>query len=382
MPFYFKQVMLVLGMCCCLFCVMGCVDQELLQDSEVITEPWESVKTELKHVNIDLNNYDIETGDTIICISDIAYTGDLDTSQLSYSWIIYSEKNIDTVESSSDFALFIPPEKGSYYIDLTVSYDNESVTSSIIVIVVEKQIVIDDSGDSTYTTFLANLPGNYIGISCTNYDTVYIAFSVDENGHFSAYNYRSQYESAFAGTDEDHSHKKMTIYDINSAKMGSGEIRDFGWYDDVMRYKFNNLYFSNDFDSLFFRLDDDRVYREIQLQRVDSLPPRPLPTPKLREFGEHDSMSVPTYKDSVQFEFYVEGDYAIEYQFLPNPEGMGNVMLYKPEQHWDNSRETFTYSERFTVKSEYDSYHILFRATAPGRVGGVESMYIFIEDTE
>lgn len=338
--------------------------------------------------NITLNDTTFGVGDSIKAGVNYNTTEEIDLSKLNYYWEVLQDGIILDTYYEIDALTFIPQNPGIYQFNLELEYENDTTSTTVFIVVIEKEIIIDGSNNQLYTQYTKQLPGSYIGTVTTPWEGAEeIVFQIDEKGSYSAYNYKTDRVPAFYyGFDEDHNSKKMKLTDITASDEGLGEITLYYGYGSTTTDEVRHFHFNSTNDSLFFEVWRDGKYGplEVALKRTDAekLPPRPLPTPTIELVGENDIDYMNGYRDSVVVTLAVEGDYAMAYQIVENPNEEDSFSyIDDPELLWSDSNETFTYSDAFTLYPEQTNSFILCRATAPGKIGGVNLMPVWISNS-
>lgn len=338
----------------------------------------------VSEASITLNATSFDVGDSITAGVDYTTTEEIDSSKLNYYWEVLQDGTLLDAFSEIDVMTFIPQAPGVYQFKLDVEYENNKTSTTVYIVVIEKLIIIDGTNDQLYTEYTTLLPGSYIGTSTTSWEGVEeIVFQIDEQGTYTAYNYKTESVPAlYYGTDDDHPSKVMKLNDITASKEGVGEITLVYGSGTTTTDEVRHFHFNSTNDSLFFEVWRGGTYGpiEIALKRTvaESLPPRPVPTPTIDLVGEGNTVSEFGYLDSVVISFAVEGDYPIAYQLIENPEGDSYTYSGDPNRLWSDSTETFTYNGAFTLYPEHTNSLLLFRAIVPDKIGGVGLMPIWI----
>jgi hypothetical protein len=252
--------------------------------------------------------------------------------------------------------------------------------------------IIDSAMLKRFQVFKENLPGSYTGIATTPWVAPYgVAFIIDSNGHYSAYNTSStDYPALYYGTDKDASTKQISLVDINANGHAEGTINVIFDYDGIpgspIIDKLKELYFSSDFDSLYFDMYHFDRYGPIKftLKRKgsDSLPPHPLPTPEITVSGQIDpdptKAQMLYFVDSVTIVMKAKEECTLIYQIIPVPPSCNYISAFPGDQYWDEKIDSKTYTGSILINQKNIDIIVLVRAMTTERKSSVAGYRIRI----
>ncbi len=352
------------------------------EDSGIIT-PTRSNESEIKSSSISLqslNGSQISVGDTVNCYGTFEGDTEIDAESISYFWTIKQNDAIIGSFTGENLSSFIPDKAGTYTVDLELNYNGDVTKSTLIVVVVEKEVIIDNSEDQEFTTITNNLPGSYIGTVTTPWTEPYpIAFTINDDGSYSAYNTESDHLPAlYYGTDADNSEKQIALTDLTASGAATGEITVYFDAGTTNFDQIRNLRFSDSYEELNFDMWHHNKYGpvEVSLSRtsLDDLPPRPLPTPEITFVDSILPMVWPTaFQDSATIAISSSSSATIEYQIVPLSESIsGYHPLGNPAQLWSETATVHEYTGEFTLDGPLEESLLLARVRDSDRVSGID----------
>jgi len=172
----------------------------------------------------------------------------IEDDDLDFNWIIYNQTN-EAIYTQTDVAEFdwIPDIEGTYTVNCTVSYLNESKSVVLVVVLIDKQAYLLEQ----YTT---NILGTWTGTATTPWRPPYeVEIEFFEDGTYSARNPNDGYVAFYYGDDVDSDMKTYSINDVMANGKGTGTL--FVYFtlgDHTCRGDLENIEFTQDFQHLEF----------------------------------------------------------------------------------------------------------------------------------
>jgi hypothetical protein len=282
--------------------------------------------------------------------------------------------------------------------------DVEIKTGDTVKLAVDLPYIVDPGKDSASVEKLkrikTQLPGSYTG---TCYYACWlpqrVVFTVDSNGRYSGYN--ADYSEIpllyFIGNINDLGMKAILLNKIGYDGSAEGTIwtgcPDYFSYDTIRQ-----LRFSTDFDSLYFEIWHDGIsygmaqqYVVLHRTAVDSLPPRPLPLPKIYTSGQLYPAKIPDdygkYIGPVKITMTAEEGDTILYQIHDEPRGWlcASTQSYLTGLYptlindtWNDNYITHVYTGPFTITEKPYYKTILARAVKGKQRSGTAGYNVVI----